>query len=204
MKISGKTLTGATLILLIGGIGLMLRGRGGEDAAIPTDAPARGPADPAIAIVEWGDFQCPACQQVQPLLEQLMEVYPGGMRLVFRHRPLRGHLWAFDAGRAAECARDQGAFWEYHDALYERQEEWSQGRGVNALFVSYAEELGLSGEAFGACLDGEAAGQRVMADLEEAQRLDVNSTPTFFVDGTRAVGGEQLLDVLREKVRADQ
>ena len=84
---------------------------------------AKGPESAPVTIVEFSDFQCPYCAASGPVLTRLFEKYPGKIRLIFRHFPLPGHIQAMPAAEAAECARDQGKFWEMHDLLFQHQEE---------------------------------------------------------------------------------
>ena len=90
------------------------------------NAPTKGPKDAKITFVEFSDFQCPFCNRVYPTINQLMKDYDGKVQLVFKHFPLISiHPHAQKAAEAAECAKDQGKFWEFHDALFENQQDWS-------------------------------------------------------------------------------
>ncbi|MEK7383124.1 MAG: thioredoxin domain-containing protein, partial [Elusimicrobiota bacterium] len=106
--------------------GSMLVARGARKPFSPAAPQYRqkGPANAKILIVEFSDFECPACRYAVKPLHELLALYEGKVRFVFKHFPLRMHRWAPAAAIAAECAGRQGRFWEYHDRLYDRQEEW--------------------------------------------------------------------------------
>lgn len=151
--------------------------------------PYKGSADAPLTVVEFSDFQCPACAthalDVQPLVDaELIE--SGKVHWVFKHFPLRIHPQAFAAAAAAECAGDQGAFWAMHDLLFARQEDWSV-TDVDDALAELAAELDLDVEQFTSCTASRQALERVLPDLFDAQGV-VTSTPTFIVlDGTRGV-----------------
>lgn len=147
----------------------------------------RGDPDAPITILEFADFQCPACQQfasfVKPQLD-LAYVDEGIARFVFHDFPVAGHPYAFLAARAARCALDQGDqyFWPFHDQLFAHQSTWSvsQSPPMNA-YESYAGTLGLDVEAFASCLDSDRHADVVSANLRLGVELGVSGTPTVFV-----------------------
>jgi len=187
-------LAGILLIgFLVGTVFLLRLGRGKIPLAAGDFPRARGPAGAPIQIVEYSDFQCPACQVAQGTLSQIMEQYPNKIRLIFQHYPLEGHRWSPLAHRAAECAARQNQFWTYHDRLYGDQAVWSKApeAPVEAL-LNYARESELALEEFAHCL-GEAAVDRPVQDERRAGfDLGVRSTPSFFVNGKLAVGAPAL------------
>ncbi len=142
------------------------------------DDPFMGPQDAPVTLVEFSDFQCPYCRRVQSVLKRLMTAYHGRLKLVFRDFPLRQiHPEAQKAAEAAQCANDQGQFWQYHDRLFAVTE-----LGTEDL-KQYAVELGLDAEQFNACLDSEKYRQEVQKDIDDAIAAGVNATPSFFVNG---------------------
>jgi protein-disulfide isomerase len=153
------------------------------------DDPARGPEDAAVTIIEFSDFQCPYCGRFfQQTLPQLMQQYGDRIRFVYRDFPLdQIHPNARNAAIAAECADDQGRFWEYHDLLFSNQ----QALGVPDL-KRYAEQLGLDADAFAECLDSQKYNEEVSADLRDGIQAGVSGTPTFFINGRRVVGAQPL------------
>ncbi|HEX8336860.1 MAG TPA: thioredoxin domain-containing protein, partial [Pyrinomonadaceae bacterium] len=144
------------------------------------DQPAKGDAKAAVTIVEFTDFQCPSCAQVQPVLDRLVREYGGRVRLVARDYPLPQHAEAFKAAEAAEAAREQGKYWEYAAKLFGNQ----SALGVDSL-KRYATELGLDRAKFDAALDGARFTAQVRRDLLDGQRVGVNGTPSLFINGRR-------------------
>lgn len=152
----------------------------------------KGPADAPVEIIEYSDFQCPACQRAQQTLHDLWGKYPGKLRMVYKHFPSSGHQWSAVAHQAAECAAEQNRFWDFHDRLFKDQALWAVPENPTAAFIRYAQELGLDLDAFGSCLSNEAVKKRIMDDKQSGLTLKVNSTPTFFVNGERVVGHVEL------------
>jgi protein-disulfide isomerase len=108
----------------------------------------KGNKDAAVTLVEYSDFQCPACASFQPVLKELLATYGENLKFEYKHYPLPIHPYAQQAAIAAEAAGQQGKFFEYHDALFENQAEWSKSATPVAFFNKYAEELGLDVEKF--------------------------------------------------------
>jgi protein-disulfide isomerase len=137
-----------------------------------------------LAIIEFTDFQCPFCaRHATETAPALMEL--AGVRYVSLHLPLDMHPQAIPAAEAAECAAEQGQFWAMHAALFAGQE------ALKAGVIPHLE--GLDDERFSACLEADVALARVTADQQEAERLQVNSTPTLFIGRMRPDGGVDLL-----------
>jgi protein-disulfide isomerase len=161
------------------------------------DAPEfrkRGPAGAKLLVVEFSDFQCPACRYAEQPLRQILSVYDGKLRFVFKHYPLRMHQWAKPAAAAAECAGRQGKFWEYHDRLYDKQADWSNEKADDFL-VGYAKDLKLDIPAWQACRQDPSTAAAYEADMKDGDNAWVGSTPTFFVNGRRFIGGKQLAEL---------
>lgn len=146
-------------------------------------APTIGPADAVLEIVEFSDFQCPYCAQALPVLKVLVAAHPEDVRLVFRHYPLPIHEHAARAAQAAIEAQRQGAFWPYHDLLFENQVALA-----DAELVRHAGELGLDAAAVEAALSEGTHQRRMHEDMELGMSLAVTGTPTFFINGYRLVG----------------
>ena len=146
-----------------------------------------------VVIVEYSDFQCPACKAAQTTLEPIFKDYRGKILLVFKHTPLeRVHKWARKAAHVAECAGKQNRFWQYHDLLYQKQKDWEKLENVEEIFLSYAKETGLSLDQFAGCLKDPAIDAAISQDLHESDIRQVNSTPTFFINNNRLAGADQL------------
>lgn len=158
--------------------------------------PTLGNNDAKVTIVEFSDFQCPFCKRyIDETHEQIKEKYidTGKVKLAYRHYPLTSiHPNAQKAGEASECANEQDKFWDYHDKLFVEQETWSPLTLTDATnsFVDYAGELGLNTDQFRSCLDSDKYKAAVEADLEAGNKVQVDGTPAFFVNGYRLVGAQ--------------
>jgi protein-disulfide isomerase len=150
--------------------------------------PYKGNPEAKLVVVEFADFQCDSCQrhslETQPVVdEQFVET--GEIMWVFKPLPLRIHAHAPTAAVAAECAADQGQFWEMHDLLFETLEQWSSAKSPDATFLALAEELKLDMDVFQICFNSRQALERVLSDIYDAQGV-VDRTPTFvFLIGGR-------------------
>ncbi len=155
----------------------------------------RGDPNAPITIMEFGDFQCPACQQFATLVKPQLDlayVEGGVARFVFHDFPVvSAHQHAFLAARGARCALDQGEqyFWPYHDQLFSHQSTWmlSQGPPMNA-FEDYASTIGLDVGDFASCLDSDRFADVVSANLRLGMELGVTGTPTVFVSRGGGIG----------------
>jgi predicted DsbA family dithiol-disulfide isomerase len=158
------------------------------------DAPVRGPKNAPVAFVEFADFECPFCRQMQPAIEKLLKDYNGKVALYFKDFPLPIHPHAEKAAEAARCAAEQGAFWDYHDALFR------EGSNLEvSQLKEFARALGQDTARFNTCLD---AGQKVLViekDLAQGRRLGISGTPGFFING-RFLSGVVSYETLREVV----
>ena len=153
------------------------------------DDPWIGTADAPVTIIEFSDFECPYCKRSVPILKELLAKYPGQLKLVYRDFPGQNHQQARSAAEAAQCAAEQGRFWEYHDALFTRK---SPATGWN--FLSIAEDLDLHPVTFAACLQEYRYREEVLKDVRDGLKLGVTSTPTFFINGRPLVGARPLAD----------
>ncbi|WP_337286653.1 thioredoxin domain-containing protein [Candidatus Methylomirabilis sp.] len=158
------------------------------------DSPALGPENAPVTVVEFSDLQCPYCAQISSTLKSLVQLYPGRVRWVFKHFPLRIHPDASLAHEAALAAHEQGKFWEMHDLLLS-----NQGRLKRDDLISYARRLGLDLQAFANDLDSGRLQARVLRDTLQGRSLRVNTTPTCFINGKRVVGA-QLLSRFRQVI----
>jgi protein-disulfide isomerase len=150
--------------------------------------PVRGSAEAPVTLVEFSDFQCPFCKRSQATLNQLLERYPGKLKIVYRDFPLdQLHPQARGASEAARCAGDQGKFWDYHDVLFTQAPPLSPD-----AMRRYAEQAGLDLVAFDRCLSSGQHRDAVQRDVEEGMRLGVTGTPAFFINGRPLVGAQQI------------
>jgi protein-disulfide isomerase len=151
-------------------------------------SPVRGAAKPAVTIVEFSDFECRFCRDVQPALKQVLESYAKDVRLVFKHLPLEGHRNALPAARAAYCAGEQDRFWQFHDALF------VTGSLSPAVFDQVAADLGLGLTRFKTCLNSEQSRAAVVRDMETARSFRIDSTPSFLINGKLLKGALSFAD----------
>jgi protein-disulfide isomerase len=152
--------------------------------------PAKGPADARVTLVEFGDFECPNCRQLEPVLKSLFEKYK--LRLIFKDFPLEQlHPWAKTAAIGGRCAFMQSpdAFWKVHDAIYENQESITPENVWDKL-NGFAAQAGLNAEAFKSCLSAPEAAKAVEANQQDGVALNVSGTPTVFVNGRPVAGGD--------------
>ncbi|MDP2865706.1 MAG: DsbA family protein [Elusimicrobiota bacterium] len=158
-----------------------------------------GPEAAPVHIYEYTDFACPACRHAAGKLDEMMKIYGPGLRVSFKHYPLLNiHPWSFHAAAYADCAGEQGKFKEYAELLFENQEKWAQAKGMPKEFETYALQLRLDWPKITACADSTETHNRINLDIAEADMKGVNATPTFFINGKRAVGGGQLVDQARK------
>ncbi len=154
------------------------------DRVTTNDLRVKGPEDATVTLMEYGDFQCPTCGIFHPVVSQLMDIFPNELKVEFHHYPLISiHQNALAAAIATESAAEQGAFWEMHDMLFELQNQWANHSNPEQVFGLYAERLGLDRELFETVYRSGGPEDRVLADMQRAQQMQLPGTPTFFVDG---------------------
>jgi protein-disulfide isomerase len=142
-----------------------------------------GPKDAPVTVIEYSDFQCPFCAEYAKWMTQLRATYGDRVQFAFRNYPLATHEWATFAAKVAYAAFLQDKFWEMHDLLYERQDEWSTASDPRALFDSYAESLDLDMDQFHADADAQTTTDFIKKQAAEGKRAGVSHTPWFVVDG---------------------
>ena len=163
-------------------------------------SPARGAEKSVVTIVEFSDFECRFCRDVQATLEQVLESYGKDVRLVFKHLPLEGHRNALPAARAAYCAGEQDRFWQFHDALF-ASEKLSP-----VVFDQVASNLGLGLTRFKSCLSSEQSRAAVVRDIETARSFRIESTPSFLVNGKLLKGALSFAEfqkIIERELRKD-
>ena len=168
-----------------------------ERKQVAATGPSKGPDSAPITIVEFSDFQCPFCSRAIKTVDEVVKAYPDKVKLVFRQFPLEFHKEAPKAAEASLCAGDQGKFWEYHDALFANQ---------SALQVEqlkeHAKKVGLDAAKFDKCLDSGEKAATVKADQEDGQKVGVNGTPAFFINGI-LLSGAQPFDEFKSVIDAE-
>ena len=158
-------------------------------------APAMGPEDAAVTLVEFSDFECPYCAQFYRTLKQLAENYSRSLRIVYRQFPIRTHPNAYGAAMASLCANDQGQFWAMHDAMFEDQDNLGA-----ASLREKAEQIGLDLEQYDACLASDRHAEQIERDMREARRLGVDGTPGIFLNGIPLAVGAPAYSVVAQAI----
>lgn len=157
-----------------------------EEITISETDHIRGKQDAKLTLVEFGDYQCPACGVYEQIIRQVSEDNKEILKVVFRHFPLTQiHQNAVLGAKAAEAAGLQGKFWEMHEMLFDKQEEWSKGMNAHDFILTYATTLGLNTKKFSEDLKSEAIEEKIMAEYKEGVKLGVQGTPTFFLNGKK-------------------
>lgn len=148
------------------------------------DDPSKGPKTAPVTIVEFSDFQCPACRNADARIADLLKQFEGKVHFVYRDFPLTRHKDAMPASVAANCAKEQGKYWEFHELLFQNQNQLKP-----ADFTRHAQTLKLDMEKFATCQQDPKWVAEVNKDLEDGEKAGVNSTPSFFVNGKLVPGG---------------
>jgi protein-disulfide isomerase len=151
------------------------------------DDPRLGPDNAPVTIIEFSDFQCPFCQRSVSVLRELRRIYGDMIRVVYRDFPGQNHPQALPAAEAAQCAHEEGKFWNYHDLLFNRQ---TSDKSWN--FLALADELHLQAEAFRGCLNSGRFRAEILKDFQDGLRLGITSTPTFFINGRPLIGAQPI------------
>jgi protein-disulfide isomerase len=147
------------------------------------DSAIRGPKNAPVTLIEFSDFQCPFCAQTTPLIEQVMAAYPKNLRFVYKQFPLEQiHPNALNAAKASVAARNQGKFWEMHDELFKISRDLTL-ENIRAK----ARAIGLDMKKFDADMNSPATEKAVQEDLALGRSVDVQGTPTLFVNGKRVM-----------------
>jgi protein-disulfide isomerase len=206
----GRVFYAAIGVVVVGGVLALLFARSGDSgpmeipiAIAETEADANagvsaGADDAPVTIVEFADFQCPACARFYSFSGRLIKqnyVDAGGQaRWVYYDYPLDQHPHAIPAAHSARCAGEQGRFWQMHDLIFGRQTSWSPKDDARGDFDDYAGEIGLDQAAYRECMEDGRYLEQIFAAAKYGQRLGVNSTPTLFINGERAPQDYQQLE----------
>lgn len=156
----------------------------------------RGSKNAEVTIIEYADFQCPACKAYKGVVTQILGKYPDDVRFTFRHFPLISiHINALLAATYAEAAGEQGKFWEMHDALYANQEVWGEALDAEKKIQGYATTLGLNIKTLEETAKSDAVREKVVASYKEASALKLQGTPSFFVNGVKVESSNLISEV---------
>jgi protein-disulfide isomerase len=200
----GLIITGLITLLILGGGIFLLSKNNGSSNQKPTPVDSKilvrdnshqiATSSAKVTVVEFGDYQCPACGAAYPVTKELLKDYQGTINFVFRNFPLPQHKNAPTAAEAAEAANAQGKFWEMHDKLYETQNDWADLSNPLDKFVSYAKDLGLDTNKFKSDVKANKYEAFIQADTTDGNNIGVNATPTFFINGIGISGVPSLAD----------
>lgn len=193
----------AVVVLVVVGIGIGLIWRSNSNKpfypVIDSPRPFFGSRDAKVQLELFSDFQCPACKTSEQVIKDVQQIFGDKIGYSYKYYPLVViHTQAFRAALAAECANDQGKFWEYHDVLYEKQPEFSEEQ-----LISYAKDLGLKEDDFSSCLKSKAKADVVRQDMKEGDDRKIDSTPTFFINGEKVSNWTELKSLIQAKLSGD-
>lgn len=158
---------------------------------VPMNGYVLGDPNAPVTVDEWGDFQCPSCLAFTTGASQNLEqtyIKQGKVKLVWHNYPILGQE-SIDAANASACAKDQGKFWPYHDKLYSMQGQENSGVFTKDKLKQYAKDVGLDSSQFDSCVDGNKHQSDVQQSLQQGQNLQVQYTPTLFINGQKAFEG---------------
>ncbi|MBY0310346.1 thioredoxin domain-containing protein [Patescibacteria group bacterium] len=179
---------GIIVVVLVGG-SVWYSGYAAEKNNVGVETGTRhikGGEGATVTLLEYSDFQCPACNAFQPVIQDVLNEFGDDVAFEYKHFPLTAiHPFAEPAARAAEAAGQQGKFFEYHDKLFAEQAVWSRGPNPTAFFMRYADELGLDVDQFGRHMRSSLLRDEVKADAADAMAAQITGTPTFFLNGVR-------------------
>lgn len=155
----------------------------GTPAPIADSDWVKGNSDAKVTIIEYSDFQCPACASAYPMMKKAVQEFGDKIRFVYRHFPLvQIHQNAELAAEASEVVGLQGKFWEMHDMLFDKQSNWGTSKDAKKLFAQYVGELGLDKAKFESDLSSDAVKQKIKNSRSEAARINLGGTPSIFIN----------------------
>jgi len=175
-----------------------------SEVAIPLPSPVtssdwiRGNPNAPVTIVEYGDFQCPACQAYYPVVEQVFAAASSTVRMVFREFPLPQHADAIPAAKAAEAAGYQGKFWGMFSLLYANGADWDTLADPTSVFDGYAQKIGLNMTQFTADMNSTTTAQKITDSVTVGTAAGIDATPTFFINGYRIQNPESYAEFITD------
>jgi len=211
MTNEAKILTGiviATVALVIGAVFFLSQPEKpvliDPAVLVKDDSLKNATASAKLTIVEFGDFQCPACKMAHPGLKQAIADFPGQVNFVFRHYPLPMHANAQAGAKAVEAANKQGKVWEMFDKVYDSQEDWANEANPVDKFKQYATELGMDPEKLAVDMNDSAIADKIYKDIADGNASGVNSTPTLYFNNElykKGIGYEDLKAEIEAKLK---
>ncbi|MFA5954415.1 MAG: thioredoxin domain-containing protein [Patescibacteria group bacterium] len=194
-KVRRIGLWAVVFVVVIGGVWLLSKttsNNGKPGAVVPSvneitaDDWTTGNQSAAVTLVEYSDFQCPACGAYYPTVKKVTQDFSNTVRFVYRNYPLKSiHPNAESAAWAAGAAGRQGKFWEMHDLLFDRQKQWEGSLSTKGTFHDYAVELGLNGDQFDKDYDSSVVRDKVATDVASGNAARIAGTPSFFLNGVQ-------------------
>ena len=152
-----------------------------------------------VVLVQYSDFECSACANYYPVVKELQTKYADQITVIFRYFPLPMHPYSFAAAYAAEAAGIQGKFVEMHDLLFAQKEQWWSNEDYNSVFEGFAQELGLDVAKFKTDIESDQVKDRVNIDYNDALKMNLNGTPSFFLNG-KQIANPASLEEFESKV----
>lgn len=169
---------------------------------VRADSNMTGSASAKVTLVEFGDYECPACGASEPVIKKIIDTYAKNpnFNFVFRNFPLTSiHANALVSAEAAEAAGAQGKYFQMNELLYINQSQWSESKAPLDIFVSYAQQLNLDVNKFKQDVQSNKYANKINADSDDGNAIGINATPTFYLDGVQTVG-VPLFDGLKAKI----
>ncbi|VAX35116.1 hypothetical protein MNBD_UNCLBAC01-2109 [hydrothermal vent metagenome] len=203
MKSSKKNATIFIVIFVIAavfGVKFFLSSKRNNQSSI-IEARVKGDKKAPLQIVEFIDFQCPACAMGAKYLKEFMKENPSVVHLEMKYFPLKSKAYGVLSAQYVECASKQGKFWSFHDYLVDRQAQWRKLTDAKPAFELMAEELQLDKAQLDKCLVDEKTTEIIFKDKKEGQDLGIRSTPTYFVNGEMVVGPKNLKEKLEHYIK---
>jgi len=154
-------------------------------SAINDNENIKGDKEALATLIEYSDFQCPACGSYYPIVKKISEDMSAKVRFAYRHFPLPQHKNAKLAATVAEAAGKQGKFWEMHDLIFQNQSDWSEDKNAATIFAKYAQEVGLDLARFQTDIASDEIKAKIENDYKSGVKAGVNSTPSFFLNGKK-------------------
>jgi protein-disulfide isomerase len=194
--------------ILFLGLGWLMVGRSPTETPVNLETTQEdhitGSATASATLIEYSDFQCPACAGYQVYVSQLKDELGDQLKIIFRHFPLDNiHPNARLAAQASEAASNQGEFWQMHDLLFENQQLWDELEDPTEEFTQYAKSLNLDIEKFSLDLNSKEVIDKVNSDYQTGLKAKVNSTPSFFINNqkiTNPASYEVFKEIIQEKL----
>ncbi len=184
---------------LTGGSGGMVRD---ITLLVRDDSHMTGQKGAKVTVVEFGDFQCPACAATEPTIQKIISDYKSNpdFNFVFRNFPLSQHQNAPAAAEAAEASGAQGKYWEMHSLLYAKQNEWGESNDPLPFFTTYAQTLGLDANKFKQDVTNNAGKNLIDEDVTDANAIPIDHTPTIYINGEEIAQTDLSYNSLKAKI----